>query len=269
MKSKHVGMGVVICEDVIDVDQDFLFEYISWIRKNQEDTFTYHEEDGIKYATNKTGFRFNLSEIEKAPQRFLDTKGQQLGIDVSQKYIDFIDSLEGAIYDALVEYCCYFPDAATTSWWRPNGHIAGYENGQGIGQHCDDQVPYEWGKSTGNQVSMHNSSSINLYLNDCVDTEEELNEHNFVGGEIHFPNVPFTWKPKKGSVAIYPSSYVGRHEVFPVTAGQRYAYLSIACYGTSFEQEEFVGQENLHKKWMQDLDADYRKRLSLKEYSLQ
>jgi hypothetical protein len=104
MISKHVGMGVVICENVIDIDQDFLFEYMDWIRKNQEDTFTYHEEDGVKYATNKTGFRFNLEDIQQAPQRFLDTKGRQLSVETPKKYIDFIDSLEDAIYDALVEY---------------------------------------------------------------------------------------------------------------------------------------------------------------------
>jgi len=268
MRSKHIGMGVVICEDVIDIDQDFLFEYMDWIRKNQEDTFTYHEENGVRYATNKTGFKFKLEDIQQAPQRFLDTKGRQLEIEVPKKYIDFIDSLEDAVYDALVEYCCYFQDAATTSWWRPNGHIAGYENGQRIGQHCDDQVPYEWGKPTGNQVSMHNSSSINLYLNDCVDSVDQLNGKNYVGGEIHFPNVPATWKPKAGSVAIYPSSYIGRHEVLPVSAGQRYAYLSIACYGTSFDQQESVGQENEYKKWMPNLISDYQNRLSTKNYSL-
>lgn len=268
MKSKHIGMGVVICEDVIDIDQDFLFEYINWIRKNQEDTFTYHEENGVKYAINKAGFKFSLEDVQKAPQRFLDTKGRQLNIEVPKKYIDFIDSLENAVYDALIEYCCYFPDAATTSWWRPSGHIVGYENGQGIGKHCDDQIPYEWGKPVTNKVSMHNSSSINLYLNDCVDSEEQLNEYNYTGGEIHFPNVPATWKPKIGSVAIYPSSYVGRHEVFPVSAGQRYAYLSIACYGTSFDQEEVVGQENPYKYWMPSLIDDVNKKSATKQYSL-
>ena len=268
MKSKHIGMGVVICEEVIDIDQNLFFEYMDWIRKNEESTFTYHEENGIKYATNKTGFKFNLTDIAKAPQRFLDTKGNQSGIEAPQRYIDFIDSLEDAIYDSLVEYCCYFPDAARTSWWRPNGHIVGYENGQGIGQHCDDQVPYEWGKPTGNQVSMHNSASINLYLNDCVDSEQELNGHNYVGGELHFPNISTTWKPKMGSVAIYPSSYIGRHEVLPVSAGQRYAYLSIACYGTSFDREEVVGEENPYKKWMPNLIDEANKRASSKDYTL-
>lgn len=268
MKSKHVGMGVVIIDDLIDIDQDLFFEYMIWMRKNEESTFTYHEEDGIKYATNKTGFKFNLLDIAKAPERFLDTKGNQLGIQVPQRYIEFIDSLEDVIYDALVEYCCYFPDAAGTSWWRPNGHIAGYKNGQGIGKHCDDQVPYEWGKPTGSQVSMHNSSSINLYLNDCVDSKDELNNFNYTGGEIHFPNIPYVWKPKAGSLAIYPSSYIGRHEVYPVDLGQRYAFLSMACYGTSFDREEVVGQENGQKHWMPDLIKDVNNRISKKNFAL-
>jgi len=268
MISKHIGMGVVICQEVIDVDQSFLFEYISWLKSNQEDTFTYVEEDGIKYAVNKTGFKFNLEHISLAPQRFVNTKGVGLNIEVPQKYLDFVDSLENAIYDCIVEYCCYFPDAASTSWWRPTGHIAGYENGQRIGPHCDDQVPFEWGKPTGNQVSMHNSSSINLYLNNCVDDESQLNGFNYIGGELNFPNIDYKWKPKMGSVTIYSSNYLGRHEVLPVTSGQRYAYLSVASYGTSFDQEEYVGEPNNQKIWMKDLQTDYQERSRLKKYSL-
>ena len=268
MKSKHVGMGVVIFEEVINIDQEFLFEYISWLRLNTEDTFTYLEEDGIKYAINKTGFKFKLEDIILAPQRFINTKGIGLNVDAPKEYVDFVDSMESAIYDAIVEYCCYFPDAATTSWWRPNGHIAGYEDGQRIGPHCDDQVPFEWGKTTGNQVSMHNSSSINLYLNDSVEDKNDLNKFNYIGGEINFPNINYKWKPKKGSVVMYSSGYLGRHEVLPVTAGQRYAYLSVASYGTSFNQEEYVGQPNNNKIWMENLESDYRSRINLKDYSL-
>lgn len=268
MKSQHIGMGVVICENVIDIDQPLLFEYIDWIRKNQEDTFAYCEEDGIKYAVNKTGFKFKLEDVEQAPQRFLDLKGKNFNEEIPQRYIDLIDSFENAVYRAMVEYCCYFPDAATTSWWRPTGHIAGYEKGQRIGPHCDDQVPYEWGKETGNQVSMHNSSSINLYLNDCVDSENKLGKYEYTGGEISFPNVPYLYAPKSGSVVIYPSSYIGRHEVFPVIKGARYAFLSIACYGTSFDQKELVGQENPQKYWMPELMLDIQKNMQGKTYTL-
>ena len=268
MKSKHVGMGVIVFEDVIDIDQNFLSEYISWLKANSDDTFTYLEEDGIKYAINKTGFKFKLEDIILAPQRFVNTKGIGLGIEVPKKYTDFVDSLESAIYDSIVEYCCYFPDAATTAWWRPNGHIAGYQDGQRIGPHCDDQVPFEWGKITGNQVSMHNSSSINLYLNESVEFEDQLNDFNYFGGEINFPNINYKWRPKIGSVVMYSSGYLGRHEVLPVTAGQRYAYLSVASYGTSFDQGEYVGQPNGNKIWMENLESDYRARMAIKDYSL-
>jgi len=71
-----------------------------------------------------------------------------------------------------------------------------------------------------------------------------------------------------GSVAIYPSSYIGRHEVLPVSAGQRYAYLSIACYGTSFDREEIVGQENPYKVWMPNLVDEATKRAASKKYVL-
>ena len=91
MESKHIGMGVVICENVIDIDQQFLFEYINWLRTNEEDTFTYCEEDGEKYAVNKTGFKFKLQDVQQAPQRFLDTKGKNLQVEVPEKYINFID----------------------------------------------------------------------------------------------------------------------------------------------------------------------------------
>ena len=109
---------------------------------------------------------------------------------------------------------------------------------------------------TGNQVSMHNSTSINLYINDCVAKEEDLNEFNYMGGELNFPHAGYSWRPKSGSVVLYPSNYVGRHEVLPVTAGRRYAFLTMACYGTAFNSEEFVGQNNPHKIWMPNLQSD-------------
>jgi len=261
VKSTHVGMGVIICEDVIDVDQEFFKKYISALRDAKENTFTYIEEGGITYAVNATGFKFNVEDIAIAPQRFLNTRSPEALGDLVNEAHEFINKLENAIYDALVEYCRYFPDAATTAWWRPLGHLAGYENGQKIGPHCDDQVPFEWGQKTGNQVSMHNSTSINLYLNDCVESTEELDETNFIGGELCFPHVPYKWKPKSGSVIAYPSNYVGRHEVLPVTHGQRYAYLSMACYGTSFTSEEVIGQDNPHRIWMPNLIEDSRHNL--------
>ena len=256
MKSQHVGMGVVVCEDVIDIDQAFLHEYMSALRTSRENTFTYIEENGVTYAVNATGFKFSLEGVALAPQRFMNTRTAETLGHILDRVNDFVDSLENAIYEALVEYCRYFPDAATTAWWRPIGHIAGYDANQRIGPHCDDQVPFEWGQKTGNQVSMHNSTSINLYLNDCVSSDDELNGFNYTGGEISFPQIPFTWMPRAGSVVAYPSNYIGRHEVLPVIQGSRYAYLTMACYGTSFTSDEYVGQANSQRIWMPSLIND-------------
>lgn len=256
MKIKHVGMGVVIIEDLLELDNKLLENYIQWLKKSEENTFEYRIEDGIEYAFNKTGFKFKAEDIKIAPQRFMDTKGINRVDKPDNLFVELIDSLESYSYTALVEYCKIFPDAATTAWWRPKGHIASYSSSQGIGPHCDDQVPFEWGKQTGNQNSMHNSVSINIYLNNCVSDISEINNFNFMGGELNFPHANYKWKPKVGSAAIYPSNYVGRHEVFPVATGERYAFLTVACYGTSFDQSEVVGEFNEEKIWMPDLIRD-------------
>ena len=259
MKSFHAGMGVVVCEDVLDIDQDFLHNYMSALKSSRDNTFTYIEEEGVIYAINATGFKFDAEGVSLAPHRFMNTRNAETLSAITLKANTFIDNLEDAISRALVEYCRYFPDAATTAWWRPLGHIAGYGKNQRIGPHCDDQVPYEWGKIPVNQVSMHNSTSINLYLNDCVLSIDELNGYNYIGGQIHFPTIPFTWQPKAGSIVAYPSNYIGRHEVLPVQEGDRYAYLTMACYGTSLASEEYVGQENSQRIWMPNLIEDSRR----------
>lgn len=251
MKSEHLGMGVVVCEGVLDVDQDLLTEYTSWLKKNEEDSFTYYEEDGVKYARNKTGFKFRLDDISLAPQRFLDLKGEMIGREPKQEWLDFVQQCEDAIYAGLVEYCKYFPDAATTAWWRPRGHIAGYENGQHIGPHCDDQIPWEWGTRPQSQVSMFNNTSTNLYLNTCG--------LDYQGGQMNFPSIPAEYSPKAGDVVMYPSNYIGRHEVLPVTEGSRYAFLTMACYGIDLDNEhEVIGAENPYKIWMPNLIDDCR-----------
>jgi predicted 2-oxoglutarate/Fe(II)-dependent dioxygenase YbiX len=51
-----------------------------------------------------------------------------------------------------------------------------------------------------------------LYLND-----------DYEGGEITFPHIGFSQKPKAGSLIFFPSNFVFVHEVNAVTSGTRYA----------------------------------------------
>lgn len=256
MKVGHVGMGVVIIDELFSIDDDILENYLNWLKRAPENTFEYYTENDKEYARNKTGFIFEAKDIKYAPQRFLDVKGKNRQDKPNQEYIEIIDYLEDSAYKGLVEYCKIFRDAATTCWWRPIGHIASYCKDQSIGPHCDNQVPFEWGQKTGSQVSMHSSVSINLYLNNSVEQLQDNEFSEYVGGELSFPNIPYKWKPKHGSAAIYPSNYIGRHEVLPVTEGERYAFLTIACYGTSFDGFEIVGEPNEYKIWMTNLIKD-------------
>jgi hypothetical protein len=248
MKATSRGMGVVSFDEVFDVDKPLLYDFMSWLDEEREETFRYVENGTI--ALNQTGFKFDASEVNRAPGRYLDLRGERSGRIPEQRFVEFVDSLEKIVYDVFVQYCMIFPDAATTSWWRPAGHIATYEAGQEIGPHCDDQVPYEWGERPPNQVSMHNSTSINLYLNS--------HGVDFAGGEINFPHAGYTHTPVAGSAVAYPSNYVGRHEVLPVTSGLRICFLTMACYGVSHEYEtEYVGMPMGNGRyWMPNLASD-------------
>ena len=37
------GCGLVLIENAFELDQNFLFDYINWLKENEEDTFTYIE----------------------------------------------------------------------------------------------------------------------------------------------------------------------------------------------------------------------------------
>ena len=53
--------------------------------------------------------------------------------------------------------------------------------------------------------------SILFYLND-----------DYEGGNIEWKFGNFNYKPKKGDVVIFPSSFIYRHQVYPVESGTRY-----------------------------------------------
>jgi hypothetical protein len=252
---KDLGSGLAIAEDAFDIDQKFLFDYINWLKKQEEDTFTYIEEDGKRYAINRTGFKFDLDSVSMAPERFVDPLCKLSDRKPTEEQQQLIHNLEDLVYKSLVEYCKIYTEASTVCWWRSPGHIATYSNGQSIGQHCDDQIPYEYGKPPKNEYPKHSKVSINIYLNDGVESEEELDGTNFIGGDIFFKHANYTHKPKAGTIAIYPTNYIGTHEVYPVTRGKRIAYLAAISYGTP-DNGSPIPVEGESRIWMPNLRKD-------------
>ncbi len=61
-------------------------------------------------------------------------------------------------------------------------------------------------------ITSRTISSV-LYLND-----------NYSGGELYFPYFDITFKPKAGSVILFPSNFMYVHEVKTITDGIRYSF---------------------------------------------
>lgn len=232
MKMTDIGSGLCLAENLFDFNPQDIIDYLSFLRQMEQGTFTYIEENGKKYAINKTGFKFDMDSVRIAPERFTDPLCKGFDQKPTEEQKNLVVFLEDLLYKVLVEYCKIYPDAATVCWWRSAGHFATYSNGQRIGPHCDDQIPHDDSFGVTNEYPKHAKVSINIYLNDCVEKEEELNGTNFMGGWIKFRHAKYTHKPKIGTAVIYPANFVGTHEVTPVTHGMRIAYLGSFLYGT-------------------------------------
>jgi hypothetical protein len=53
----------------------------------------------------------------------------------------------------------------------------------------------------------------------------------FIGGEMNFKLWDISVSPKAGSALLYPSNYIGAHEVLEVTSGVRWVFLAFLFHG--------------------------------------
>jgi hypothetical protein len=72
-----------------------------------------------------------------------------------------------------------------------------------------------------------------IYLNDCVDSEEELDGRNFTGGHLRFVHLGISYKPRKGDVIFFPTNYLASHDVETMGKGVRYSYLTFFGQGAN------------------------------------
>lgn len=249
MKIIDRGFGVIEFEDVIKINDQLIYNLIEFLKKENEATFSYYVEDGIQYAKNKSGFVFSLEDIKSAPSRYTDLSFFNLEEDKSKEYRNFIEDIDRAIYNCLVEYCKIYPDAATTVWWKTGGHIASYAQGQYIGPHSDNQMPYPDSSGNFNSIPVHNTISSAMFLNSQSDSID-ADAYTFTGGEVYLYHADFSCKPKAGSLVMYPSNYIGRHEVKPVTSGNRHVYLQFFSHG----KNESINENSI--KWLKNLQKD-------------
>jgi hypothetical protein len=214
---KHLGNGIMSFDEVVDTS-DFEAYLERIYAENLDATHGVNAES----STNDGGYMVEQEHVSKMPTRFY-------GLSCGSEFTKGITTLiNDGIYRCLVEYCRSFPVAIECIGWRTSGQIASYSIGQTIGPHSDCALPYDKDGNVLNSFPLHNTLTGSMALNE-----------DFEGGDIKFRPWGITVRPKIGSVLIYPSSFIGCHEVEPITSGVRNSYLQWFCQGdTNMEVQE-------------------------------
>jgi predicted 2-oxoglutarate/Fe(II)-dependent dioxygenase YbiX len=207
MKMTHLGSGIVRFDEVFGVDP----ENFEGFKKDLELTIPQQnkviDEDGSVRTSG--GYKIEGNHFKDSPTRYTNLQT----LNDSNK--NFVSILQQAMHDCVVEYCKIFPVVIENIRWVTNGYVIKYENGQSIGPHSDCNIAYDEDNVTPiNTTPIYNILTVGAFLN-----------NDFAGGEISYRPWGIVQRPNVGSILIYPSSYIGCHEVAPVTQGARYAYL--------------------------------------------
>ena len=229
--------GIVVFRNVINFDQRKIIDYIDENAAPAHATrWTYIVgEDGQEYGINEDGFRYKPEDIPSTPVRLLKPVSHGTPEDIK----DFFYSMEDTIYKCLMRYIDLYPLLVGCIWWRNRGHILRYEDQGVLGAHCDNDTNYKATEGVRymprGQVAARQTMGSLTYLNDCVESEEEIDNTggtNFLGGHLEFFHLDVEYKPRKGDVVMFPTNYIASHQVSRMTAGRRYSYLSFFGQGS-------------------------------------
>ena len=108
--------------------------------------------------------------------------------------------------DIVPQYKCEFKSYEPVQFlgYPPGGHYLGHNDGEAF-----NMETRQWERMMPRDVSFL------FYLND-----------QYGGGELEFPDLGLTIKPKKGMMIAFPSYKDFAHKVHPVTWGHRYSLVS-------------------------------------------
>lgn len=225
MKMTHLGSGIVYVENLIQItDSD---------KEEIKSIFSSTAPQGYSIVDGKTisdgGYEFDDIGKRKAPLRYTDIHN-----------FDITKRLRSAIYSATVEYCKVFPVAMECITGQTDGYMIRYLPGNDMGPHSDCNIPYKPGTIEPIVISpAFNTLTTSIFLDD-----------HHEGGDVAFRIWGISRKVELGSALIYPSNFIGCHEVSEVTSGERWAFLSWFHHGN--------GQENKEGSydWVQQLRKD-------------
>ena len=257
--AEPLGSGIVLFKNKINVPDELTSFLYSLKEESKVKHYSYVcDENGNQiYATNKSGHRFKLEDIDKNCSRITDFYDS-----CTQDWqSDFFRSCEKAIYQSMIEYASMYPMVLPCLWWKTHGHVLAYGPGSDLGLHCDNDINFSPGFEPDFQLGIRHVLAAITYFNSSKDT---VDDDNFVGGKITFPYAGVTYTPEKGDILMFPGNYMCAHQVDEVSAGNRYAFLEYFGQGSS-DQDRGVNvsypspNTTSGQTWMPDLFEDYRK----------
>lgn len=263
----NLGGGVLVFKNVLKFDEEPVYQYLDErAAKSHQHRWEYIvAEDGETYGINEDGFRYKPEDIPSTPVRIL----HPIDPETTENIKKFFTDTENTIYKCLIRYIDYFPLIVGCLWWKNRGHILRYE-GEGIlGAHCDNDTNYKVTEGVRympkGQMAARQTCGALVYLNDCVDSEDQLNGRNFIGGHLHFFHLGIEYKPQKGDIVFFPTNYMASHEVDRMTSGVRYSYLSFFGQGSPHREANIDIVEPSDSiqwcpaMWMNHIYDDYEK----------
>jgi len=252
---RNLGMGIIHFPAAIKIDQELIVPFLSNLRKDalKKDFTIIHDQNGLAtHAINRSGHRYSLDDINSACNHIMDFSSSE------KVYKDFFTKCEDAMYDNLLRYIEIFPMILPCLWWRTKGHVVAYGPGSNFGLHCDNDINYQPGAIPDQQLAIRNVVGCLIYFNDSM----ENSPYSYTGGEIYFPYADVKYTPKSGDMIMFPSNYLGTHEVLNVSFGERYAYVGYFAQGSSDPEKginikDDTGQSDSGQVWMPELFNDY------------
>lgn len=228
-----LGPGVIVFKNAFKIDQKLILDYIdSRAEQAHENRWSYiTAEDGKEYGINEDGFRYRLEDIPATPVRLLHPVTDETPDEIK----NFFLYLEEQNYKCLLKYIDHYPLVIGSIWWKNRGHVLRYGDGGILGCHSDNDTNYKVTNGIRymprGMVAARQTCGSLLYLNDCVESEEELNGKNFTGGHLRFVHLGISYMPQKGDIIFFPTNYVASHDVERMGKGVRYSYLSFFGQG--------------------------------------
>lgn len=230
-KAEHLGGGVVLFRNAISLDWKNVIDTSSFLIDEEWDemyTVGLDPETDQEIYVNKSGYFFNKDSIDIMPKR-----AGAIHTSEDENLISVLSFLESSKDKYLLKYFELFPLAFKCIWWKVKGHILQYSENVYLGSHSDTSADYIYGiLEPSDQLALRNTISSLVYFNSSVDTEEQLDGTNYLGGNHYFNYLDIEYKPQQGDILMFPSNFVAAHEVKRVTKGFRYSYLGWYSQGT-------------------------------------